>query len=97
MDPIIIATIKAYMSASLVGWIAVDNDIINLQTGLRIRNLSDTKTARADVQFLNGDVETYDGEDAEAILERAEIICQTATSLAADLVAIQDRTVRSGN
>lgn len=59
--------------AALVGWISTEDAIINIQTGLRIVNVTeqDDKPA-AEIFYPDGTSEVYEGKDAEAIFDRSD-------------------------
>lgn len=59
--------------AALVGWISTEDAIINIQTGVRIENVTeDEKNPQAEIFFPDGTSEVYSGKDAEAIFDRSE-------------------------
>ena len=70
---------------ALIGWIAIGNDVINLNNGLRITNLSTEREAKVEVLHLDGSVAEYVGDDADAMLDRAESLCNAAIALTAQL------------
>lgn len=59
--------------AALVGWISTEDAIINIQSGLRIENVTeDENNPRAEIFFPDGTSEIFEGKDAEAIFDRSE-------------------------
>jgi hypothetical protein len=61
--------------AALVGWIATEEQILNIQTGLRISDISETDEAPSvEVFFPDGTSEVFNGKDADSILDRAEVL-----------------------
>ncbi len=61
--------------AALIGWISIEDEIINLQTGQRIKNITgDDNISRAEVIYPNGDIEEYSGEAADAFFDRGEAL-----------------------
>lgn len=71
--------------AVLIGWVGTTDEIINLQTGLRIRNVGDGSGSRAELVYPNGDVEEYDGPNADAIFDRAELLLDASDAFMAQL------------
>lgn len=71
--------------AALVGWISTSDEIINLQTGLRIRNISEGDESRAEIVYPTGDVEEYAGADADLIFDRTETLAVAAEALVIQL------------
>lgn len=72
----------------LVGWVTTRDEVINLATGLRIRNTGDDIESRAEVVYPSGDVEEYMGADADIIFERTELLAGAADKLAIELAQI---------
>lgn len=66
--------------AALIGWIATDDEILNIQTGVRVVGTGDD-TSRAEVTYPNGDVVEYEGAAADAIFERAENLALASAAL----------------
>ena len=65
--------------------ITTADEIINLQTGMRIRNTTEGELARCEVIYPSGDVQEYEGADADSIFDRAENIAEAAEALNAQL------------
>ena len=61
--------------AALVGWITTEEQILNIQTGLRISDISETEDEPSvEVFFPDGTSEVFTGKDADTILDRAEAL-----------------------
>lgn len=67
--------------AALIGWIETPDELLNIQTGLRVRNVSDDTGSKAEVTFPNGEVWEYLDEAADAIFDRAEQLARAGTAL----------------
>lgn len=74
--------------AALVGWITTSEEVINLQTGLRIRNTGDEIESRAEIVYPSGDTEEYIGADADLIFDRTETLAAAAEALTLQLNVI---------
>lgn len=73
--------------AALVGWISTEDQIINIQTGLRIQDITpdaDDPT-QIEIFFPDGTSETFDGTDADEILDRCDQLAVAGKVLLAQL------------
>ncbi len=67
--------------SALIGWVETADEILNLQTGMSIRNTSDNLTERVEVVFPSGDVQEFEGDSAARILDRAEALAKAASAM----------------
>lgn len=67
--------------AACIGWIATEDELIDLRSGLRVRNVSDDEGPAAEIVYPNGDVEEFRGKDADAVFDRAEWLAEAAGKL----------------
>ena len=72
--------------AALVGWITTEEQILNIQTGLRISDISETEDdPSVEVFFPDGTSEVFTGKDADTILDRAEALATAGNVLLTQL------------
>ena len=72
--------------AALVGWITTEEQILNIQTGLRISDISETdEEPSVEVFFPDGTSEVFTGKDADAIIDRGEALAAAGNVLIAQL------------
>ena len=72
--------------AALVGWITTEEQILNIQTGLRISDISETEAEPSvEVFFPDGTSEVFTGKDADTILDRAEALASAGGALLTQL------------
>ena len=75
--------------AALVGWITTEEQILNIQTGLRISDISETEDEPSvEVFFPDGTSEVFTGKDADAIIDRAESLASAGQVLLAQLTKL---------
>ena len=72
--------------AALVGWITTEEQILNIQTGLRISDISETdEDPSVEVFFPDGTSEVFTGKDADAIIDRGEALAAAGNALIVQL------------
>lgn len=74
--------------AALLGWVDTSNSIIDLRSGLQIFNTTDDgddAEPSCELVFPNGQSIDFTGDDAAAIMDRAELLATSATALVAQL------------
>ena len=75
--------------AALVGWITTEEQILNIQTGLRISDISETdEEPSVEVFFPDGTSEVFTGKDADAIIDRAESLASAGQIFLAQLTKL---------
>ena len=80
--------------AALVGWITTEEQILNIQTGLRISDISETdEEPSVEVFFPDGTSEVFTGKDADAIIDRGEALAAAGGVLLAQLGKLTNPSV----
>jgi hypothetical protein len=76
----------------LMQFIDIDGEVLNLSKVKKIVNLSDDANDRVEVHWDDDLIETYEGPDATAILQRTELIVTATSSLIAAIQAVARQT-----
>jgi hypothetical protein len=71
--------------AALIGWIDTEDSVIDLRTGLQITNTTENEKVTCEITLPTGDVIEFAGDDADAILDRAEALAQAGKALTLQL------------
>ena len=72
--------------AALSGWIAAEDLVVNLQTGLRVVNQTeDEANPTAEIFFPDGTSEVFEGTDAITIFDRSEALAAAGSYMLAQL------------
>lgn len=77
--------------AAFVGWIDTKDTIINLNTGMTIEAVEDSGTGKIVVTLPSGDELDFEGDDAAAILDRAELFASIGDSATRLIKATAER------
>lgn len=82
--------------AACLGWIATQDELIDIRSGMRVRNISDDRGTRAEIVYPNGDIEEFEGNDADAIFDRAEWLSNAAANLISKFDAAAAQVTNTG-